>query len=77
MSTPILCNNEEITLQKKGLIHWQDELILKQKQKNWYYRSLKPTILTGGCRICQRRSKLVFKSLRRQRRMNWQLMTAC
>ena len=44
MSTPILCNNEEITLQKKGLIHWQDELILKQKQKNWYYRSLKPTI---------------------------------
>ena len=31
MSTPILCNNEEITLQKKGLIHWQDELILKQK----------------------------------------------
>ena len=43
MSTPILCNNEEITLQKKGLIHWQDELILKQKQKNWYYRSLKPT----------------------------------
>ena len=27
MSTPILCNNEEITLQKKGLIHWQDELI--------------------------------------------------
>ena len=38
MSTPILCNNEEITLQKKGLIHWQDELILKQKQKNWYLR---------------------------------------
>ncbi len=33
MSTPILCNNEEITLQKKGLIHWQDELILKQNRR--------------------------------------------
>lgn len=33
MSTPILCNNEEITLQKKGLIHWQDELILNKNRR--------------------------------------------
>ena len=45
MSTPILCNNEEITLQKERVDTLARRVDIETKQKNWYYRSLKPTIL--------------------------------
>ena len=52
MSTPILCNNEEITLQKKGLIHWQDAT------KGWWFR--KAVAFIGLCRITTIDSPLDF-----------------